>query len=382
MNASPELPPRSRARVLYVNDHLGYEGGAIHGGTRLYESVIPRLNSRGVRTSLCILGNTHPAATRLRELGVEVFFCERSKWDPMALRDLLKVVRNEGVNILHLNTMKSYILGRVACRLSGSKSIVHFHDTNSPGTLLSPVQRALVPWTDRAIAVSEHVGRFAVEEYGIPADRISVLQNGIDTDAFSRSDHAKVEELRKSWELGDNSIAVGVVGRIMAGKGQDLLIRSAKRLFQSVPNASLIFAGDGPMREECEQLAKDVGIATDVRFIGHRNDMPAVLAAFDLVVLPSTLDEGFPLSALEAMSVGKPVIAFDVGAMREINGTTDSLVLVPKVDGELLVSEMIEVLNDRDGRDKLAARARSRANAFGIEAYADRLVDVYQDLVS
>src|SRR5262245_39157242 len=105
---------RSPMRVLLVNDHLGYGDDVVHGVTRYFLNVLPRLKSSHVHASACFLRSPHASAKQLRDAGVEVTFLSRSKHDPRALTDLVALVRRSRTDILHLSGMKSILLGRLA----------------------------------------------------------------------------------------------------------------------------------------------------------------------------------------------------------------------------------------------------------------------------
>ena len=132
---------RDRIKVLFVNDHLGYPGGVIHGATRYFLNVLPRLNRDEIDLKVCFFRERHPAAEQLEAAGICPIFLNRRKWDLRVLRDLIHLVREHDADILHLNGMKGCLLGRCAARVTGRHAIIHLHDVNPPGLVTGFLQR-------------------------------------------------------------------------------------------------------------------------------------------------------------------------------------------------------------------------------------------------
>ena len=374
-------PPRFVAgppiRVLFVNDHLGYEGGCIHGATTYFLTTLTSFDRRTVEPRLCILRAWHPAAEQFEAKGVSPIFLNRAKWDPRALFDLIRVIRDHGVDVLHLSGMKGALLGAAAARLTARPALVHLHDMHPLKPGLRVLQRRASRRMARTIVVSEPVREFAVKEYGVAHDRIEVLPNGIRLDSIGKASGAARRRVRTELGLNDATPVVGLTARLCPEKGHDYIIRALPALRARCPDAVLLIAGDGPARADCESLVRNLGLGDAVRFLGHRRDVPDLLAAMDAVVVPSVCEEGFGYSALEGIAAGRPVVAFVSEGLRQIvlDGITGFL--VPKGDIGRLAASLADVLTNDDLARRLGEGGRRHTQAFSIERHVRRLERLY-----
>jgi len=143
--------------------------------------------------------------------------------------------------------------------------------------------------------------------------------------------------------------------------------------------ARLVIVGDGPTRGECETLIEKLGIAPAVHLLGHRHDIPSILAALDVVALPSKR-EGFPFAVLEAMAAGKPTVAFNLPGLSQLIEHERTGLLVEPGDNRALAAAIVQVLHDPSLAERMAAAAMERVKDFGIDAHVDRLVSLYQNI--
>lgn len=375
-----EAPPAGRpVRVLFVADHLGYIGGVVHGASHYYLDVLPRLNSGGaVQAAMCVLGRPHPFAPRLEERGVKLCFLGRSKWDPRALADLWRLVRREEVDVLHLLTMKSAMLGTLVARAADRPALIHLHDVNEPGLLL----RAPVRWAGRraraVLVTAEHVGAFAVRSIGVRPDRVVVVPNGVDARLYEQPAAGTRERVRAELGISPDAAAVGVVGRVTEVKGQHVAIRAMATVRQARPDAVLVVVGDGPGLPACRALARRTG--APVVFTGQRTDVPDVLAALDLAVVPSLVPEGFGYAAAEAAAAGLPIVASASGGLRDLVKHGETGLLVQPGDDAELAAAVLCVLSDPALRGRMSTAGRALAEQYGMDRHIGALERVYAAL--
>jgi glycosyltransferase involved in cell wall biosynthesis len=363
-----------------VTDHLGYAGGIIHGATRYYQQVLPRIDRRRIDMRLCILGGEHPFASTLERLDVRPVFLNRSKWDPWALWDLLQLMRASQTDVLHCLAMKGCLLGRLAGRLTGTPAIIHLHDTNRPGLVIGFLQRRLARWTARALAVSDVVRDYTIDTFSLPPGRVETLHNGLDLESFARPTAGARERAREDFGLPPDAPVIVVAGRVVRSKGQHALIGLMPRILRARPGAHLLVVGDGADLAQCRALAESLGLADHVRFTGQRADMADILAAADVACVPSLEQEGFGYTALEAAAAGKPVVAFAAGAMPQIvdDGVTGRVVARGDLAG--MAAALIELTADDAVTARMGRAASSRARAFSIEHHVERLEALYGEL--
>jgi glycosyltransferase involved in cell wall biosynthesis len=235
-------------------------------------------------------------------------------------------------------------------------------------------QRRFLNWSaDRFIAPSEHVRERLESDLGLPSRKIEVVYNAINTTAARlRADPG----LRLELNGGAHGPLVLVPARLDPQKGHRHLIQAAVE----VPGATFLLAGDGSERKVLNELAQSLGLGDRVVFLGYRGDIPALLAACDLVVLPS-LYEGLPLSLLEAMAAGKPVIASRIGGVDELVANDENGLLVEPGDPHALAEAIRALLADPERRRRLA-RAGSEVveRRFSLAAASARISRIYEEL--
>lgn len=227
---------------------------------------------------------------------------------------------------------------------------------------------------DGFVAVSEDVAAAVAHAYRPPRDRLFMIPNGVDLERFSgRGTRA---EVRATLGLAPGARVIIVVAKLFAQKGHAALLE-ALATTDLRPEDAVLFVGEGPERDRLETIARgrDFGF---VRFLGARPDIPQLLAASDLFVLPS-LWEGLPMALLEGMAAGVPVIATDVAGSRQVVVSGESGILVPPGDPAALASSMTELLANDAERSRLGRAARERVEAeFSAARQAARHADAYE----
>jgi glycosyltransferase involved in cell wall biosynthesis len=227
---------------------------------------------------------------------------------------------------------------------------------------------------DRMIAVSDHTQRMFVT-MGWPAHGWAVIPNAVAVERFARRPHPSV---RTALEDGSGRAIAVVPARLDVQKGHEDLLEAAQHL----PDVRLLCVGEGDLRTALEDRARILGIEDRVVFLGFRTDIDGILGSCDLVVLPS-LYEGFPLSLIEAMAAGKPVVATDIGGTRElvVDGVTG--LLVPPRAPRKLAEAVKKILGDRALANRLGEAGKERAEQhFGSRAMVGAVLGEYEALLS
>jgi len=284
--------------------------------------------------------------------------------DLKALIALYRLIRRERPHIVHTHAAKPGVLGRLAARLAGVPIVVHtfhghiLHGYYGPLTsrLLRLMERMLARRTDRIIAVSDQVKQDLMR-YGVaPAGKISVVSLGFDLEPFLDSAQHR-GALFRELGLTNGARMVGIVGRIFPIKNHHLFLEAAARVAAEEPYARFLVVGDGVLRQEMEARARSLGIADRVAFTGWRRDLSRIYPDLDVLVV-SSRNEGTPVSAIEAMASGCPVVATRVGGLPDLieDGKTGSL--VPSEDAEALAGAILRVLRDREAARAMAEAAR------------------------
>jgi glycosyltransferase involved in cell wall biosynthesis len=295
---------------------------------------------------------------------------------------LIRFLRRERYQIVHTHTSKGGFVGRLAARLAGVPVIVHtvhgfaFHESSpvSMRRFYSALERLASGWCDRIVSVSEFHRTWGIELGMCHPRQIVAIPNGIAD--VRRNRQAGLAELRREMGAGHGDLVILSMARLAPDKGLEYLIEAATTLSQARQRIQIVIAGDGTERGRLEQLASDLGVTQRVRFLGFRKDVGDLLAASDLVVLPS-LREGLSIALLEAMAAGKPIIATNIGSQREVASHADMARLVPTADARALSEAIVRLAGD----EALMARLGRTARAVYQSRYTEsRMLHSYQQL--
>lgn len=305
----------------------------------------------------------------------------RPLWDLGGLFRLRNFLRRENYGIVHTHTSKGGFVGRLAARLAGVPVIVHtahgfaFHERSPLSSRLfyTTLERFASRWCDRIVSVSEFHRRWAIELRICNPPKILAIPNGI---APLTEPESAPSVLRRQLGVGDGDLLILSMARLAPDKGLDYLIKAAASLRRTERRFKVVIAGDGPVRAQLEQLSRNLGVADLVTFLGFREDVSELLAACDLVVLPS-LREGLSISLLEAMAAGKPIIATSIGSHRELASQAEIARLVPPADAQALCAAILRVAKDPSQLVHLATNAQALFDRHYTE---DRMLNTYKQL--
>ena len=288
----------------------------------------------------------------------------RPLWDLGGLHRLHKFLRSEAYHIVHTHTSKGGFVGRLAAQLAGTPVIVHtahgfaFHEGSRAGTRLfySALERIASHWCDRIVSVSKFHRDWAIQ-LGICASRkIMAIPNGVAE--VARNTRVESMELRRQLGARPGQLLVLSISRLAPDKGLDRLIEATALLQAQARHVHIVIAGDGPASDQLKQLANTLAVTDYVTFTGFREDVGDLLAACDLVILPS-LREGLSMSLLEAMAAGKPIIATSIGSQREVASHGEMALLVPPADAPALRNAILRLVGDPSLMARLGANARA-----------------------
>jgi glycosyltransferase involved in cell wall biosynthesis len=244
------------------------------------------------------------------------------------------------------------------------------------------LQRCLASSTAAGIAVSHAVQRWASRQYALPPQRIRVVYNGCDIERFAAPAPDARARIRHQLNIDEDAALIGLLGRVLVSqKGQNLMIGLMPELRCRRPHAVLLIVGEGPDLESCQRLAARLALGDSVRFAGPRSDIPDLLAAVDVVVVPSLAEEAFGFVALEASAAGRPVVAFRSGGLPEVVRHDESGLLVPKGNAEGLLNAIVHILSHPDLAARLGDNGRRHAAAFTIAQNVQKHTEVFEEVM-
>lgn len=360
------------------------------GGERLAVENAIRLDPSRYERTLCItrwdeeLERAEPAASilaRLREANVRVLAVERrSRLALWAWLPLLRLLRREQVDVLHGHLFGSNVWAAILGRLARTPAIVaHEHMWAYDGSRLRPLlDRDLVARScDAFIAVSAEGRRRMIEVEGVAAADIVLIANGI-----ANFDPGDGERVRAELGIAADAAVVGSVGHLRPEKAYEVFVDAVAIARRTHPGLVALVAGEGPERSNLERLVDAAGIGDAFRFVGARDDVPDFLAALDVAVCCSDF-EGGPLSVMEYMEAGLPVVATRVGGLPEMVVEGESGLLVPPRDPSSLAASISRLLDDDGLRAALGARGRDlRRERWSLEAWIGKIERLYADLLA
>lgn len=296
------------------------------------------------------------------------------RFDWQALLSLRQLVRENNIDIVHSHNYKSNLYSYLATRGLGIPLIATCHNWTNTTPMLrayAALDCFVLRKFERVVTVSSAIGARLLQS-GVPESRICEISNGIEADHF----RCAVPSFPREYK---DQVTIGTICRLVPGKGVEDLLHVVPKIIQDYPRVRFLIAGDGPCRRDFEELAARLGIARHLKFLGFRNDIAAIHASMDIFVLAS-LNEGLPMSVLEAMAAGNPVIATRVGALPQvIDGTVGTL--IDPGDREGLLLGLKHLLDDPHLRMTQGENSHRRASQrFGAERMARQYLQVYEEL--
>jgi glycosyltransferase involved in cell wall biosynthesis len=243
------------------------------------------------------------------------------------------------------------------------------------------MERVLGSLTTRIIAVSEQVKRDLVDYRVANPDKISVIPLGFELQPFLDSANQR-GSFRRELGVSNGAPLVGIVGRIFPIKNHRLFLNAAARVAAEEKAARFVVVGDGALRQQMEEHANGLGIADRVIFTGWRRDLPRIYADLDVLVVSSN-NEGTPVSAIEAMAAGCPVVATRVGGLPDLIDDGETGYLVRRGDADSLGAAVMGLLRDRETARRIGESARARvAERFTIERLVADTERLYAGLLA
>lgn len=310
--------------------------------------------------------------------------------DVGAFLRLLNLLRTQRFDVVHTHMSKAALVGGVAGRAARAPAIVN--TAHNLGFLAVP-QKALraLFWVydrllfaataHRIVTVSDRVREGAVKGGIAPAGKVVAIHNGVLGARFEIS-APEARARRVALGVADGAPLVLAVARLVWFKGLDALVEATPALLARHPEARVVIVGGGPLREKLEAQARALGVERAVIFTGERSDVPELLAAADIFVLPS-VSEGLPISILEAMTAGKPVVATSVGGIPELIVDGETGLLTPARDAGSLAEALIRLAGDPELRARMGAAGKARAQIeFSPGRMVERTAALYREILA
>jgi glycosyltransferase involved in cell wall biosynthesis len=397
-------------------------GGAEVGAARLAQKL-----SSDFRFTFVCLDDVGTLGDQLRDEGFPVAMLgRRSGVDAKCTWRLAKQFKQYGADLIHAHQYTPFFYS-ITARLFYRRPPVLFTEhgrwfPDYPRRKRIIANRLLLQSRDRVVGVGENVRQALIHNEGIPSERVSVIYNGIDLTPYSCEGavsapsetqlaatgamhanaapcvtpgavHAKefahegcgvgdsVEAIRDEMGVAADDAVIIQVARLDGLKDHATAVRAMEHVVRNRPNARLVLVGEGPELDNIKQVVRECRVESYVRFMGMRRDVPRLLRASDIFLL-SSKSEGIPLTIIEAMAAGVPVVSTDVGGIAEIIEHGQTGFLAAAGDSQTLAAHILDVLNDSSRRENIVSRARERAmTVFAEEQMHSQYLDLYREMI-
>jgi len=301
----------------------------------------------------------------------------RTSKDLPAVFNLRKIIKKEKFTIVHTHTMRDHILSAAAVHLLKDVTEIRTQHIHFPEILEFFLRRVYNNWTDMTICVS-HFIRKDLERHGIKPEKLVVKYNGIDLKKFE-FDRSK-PSFRQEMDFSDSHKLIGCIGSLMKKKGQEYVIKAMPGVLEKFPSSRLIIVGSGEDEKYFREIAGELSIEDKTIFTGIRHDIPRILDSFDIAVVPSVWQDPCPLSVMEAMYAGVPLIASSVGGIPEEIEDGVTGIIVPPGDTDAILKSILNLLNSRDRAKEMGKNAREKViKEFTVERMCKDVLGIYAE---
>ena len=373
-------------RVVRIITRLNVGGSGMH-------AILIQHHGTGRFPSLLVAGREESTEGNLLEMAAErgiepVLIDEMLRpihpgRDLLALWKIIRLLRRLRPQVVETHTAKAGILGRVAAWITGVPVIIHvFHGhvfygyfSNTVSKVILMVERFLARLSTRIVMVSEQ-GRDELIKFRVaPAEKVEYIPLGLELDAFAASGQYR-GRLRSELGLGPDDLTVGIIGRLTPIKAHKDFFKAAKMVSELIPKVYFLVVGDGELRGEVEEEAEQLDLKDKILFLGWRTDLDRIYADLDLVVL-SSHNEGMPMTVIEAMVAGAPVVATRVGGVPTLVADGIDGILIEPGDVEAMAKGMLHLLTDNARRKEMVLKGKRKM----LETYhVSNVVETYESL--
>ena len=366
--------PAAKLNVLHLTASLRSGGGELFILALAKQTdrtkIVPHVYMFGTFADESLLANFEDL-----DLPLRVFTSSRF-YNPRIWQDLVRYIKQHDIDIIHTHLCDGDIVGRITGKWLGIPVISTLQNTPSNFDQCRFDRRLLVKGTARwlspqFVAVSERIREEFIADWQVPARDIRAIYNAVDLTPYLDI------PTNSASATYDAPFVITNIARQTQQKAQHVLLHAFKRVLQEEPNCQLWFVGDGELRPQLEELTSNLGIQEHVGFWGIRRDVPDILAQSHVFVL-SSLWEGLPVSAVEAMAAARPVVLTDVGGNQELIGQDRYGKLIPPNDDAALSAALLALYRDQDARHMMGNAARARViQTFDIAQIAQQYEALY-----
>ncbi len=364
-------------KILHLISSRGF-----YGAERVTLDLCKGLKRKGHEPIIGVIRNSRNPHLEVAEeakntsIDVVIFPCE-GRLDVRLIFRMRRYASENRINLVHCHGYKSNFYGLLA-RPKGIPIVATNHNWLASRWRLRVYRRfdsLVMRFFTRMVAVSKDVEK-EMRRYGVPGEKVRVIDNGIDVTRFNET--MLPAAIREEFGIKKGVTVIGTVGNLGAEKGHGYLLEAAKGV--ATESMKLIIVGDGPLRAHLEKEVSRLGLGDKVIFTGFRKDIPNLLSAMDIFVLPSVI-EGLPMVLLEAMAAGKAVVATRVGAVPKVVHNGNGILVEPR-DVPGLQNAISSLLTSEEKRRRYASAGQDTVRQhFSSERMSLEYIDLYNELL-
>ncbi len=379
-------------RVLHLVEHL-----EVGGAERVIADLVRELDTSKIHSTVCLYRSMGLFSHALQKAGHSVFFLNKEIMasirffrPPFVILEsiifvirLAHFIRKNKIQVLHSHMFSANMWGRLAALLAGRPGIIVTEHTTAGWQDSSKeilINRLLTPFTDRLVVVSQAVAETIEKEQQFPMERVVVIPNGIKTIAPKESKNIKKGVIPEN--LPGAAPIIATVSRLVEVKRIDLFFQALKKCVDREKVFNCWIIGDGPERESLEKIAKDLELSDKVFFLGEREDVRYLLGHVNLLVNSSD-HEGLPVSVLEAMIEGVPVVATNVGGTGELIEPDRTGILVEAGDVDGIAHGICRFLDNPEEARKIGIAGQAKiVEEYALDKIARRWEELYREVAT
>lgn len=358
----------AKKRILHL-----ITGLEIGGAEMMLLKILPRMQDVFDNRICCIMGHG-PIGGKLEEAGVPVYYLNlKNIFDFSVISRFRKIIKEFKPDVLVTYLIHADLFGRILGRIFGIKKIIC-----SVRVKLIQIKYLPLLFLDAITAPlvthyhfnSQSVANMYRKFFFLPKTKITVIPNGLEIENYDK--HVDNQQKKEDLGVPRDKIIIGCVAKLRKQKGHKYLVSAFAEVLKNNPNVFLLLIGDGEERENIEKQIENLSISDDVLLLGNRNDISELLQIIDIFVLP-TLFEGMSNALMEAMAVGKPIIATDIPENRELIENKKNGILVSIKNPKKISIAIDDLINNVDKRNIISSAAKDKILAFyNIDAISGR----------
>lgn len=370
-----------RINILFLLLSLNVGGTEKH----IYDLVL-NLKKEKFNPMVCCLYDLGSIGVRLvnNTKGVKIYHnLIRNKWDIAGIWKLIGILRNENIHILYtINSPLTQFWGTILVKFTGVAALVTRVAATKPtfhGKRRKIINKLMLRFVDKIIAQANSHKEYLISHEDFQPWKVEVIYNGVELENFKRP--VDMFGMRRALDVPADALIIGIVARLMPEKGHLIFLRAARKIINVFPQSHFLIAGDGKEKERLEKTTLELGIQSNVHFLGTIENIPQVVSLFNVAILTSSL-ETFSNAVLEYMAASKPVVATNVGSMSELVIDGETGFLIPLSDSDTLANAILRLLKDWSLAKKMGEAGREKIKEkFTIQKMIAKYESLFADLV-